>query len=495
METRKMKLALSAGALALSLALAGCGGGGSPQAAGDMMDEGPTPAELATTANGLLDTAKTAVDAVMDDSDEATVTAADMAVSAAVGAVAAASEADNHAMLAQRLGQIQGSLTAKKTSRTAAMEAADKTQMMADAAAAGKLYMAAIAGAERFVEVAGATSGALPNEGTLAVMHGDAAKVTVVDNPALAKATGEHEPGQVWSSTMVSAAAGAAATDTKDTVVVYTNIAAPKRVNAAAMYDGTTLTDDPTNVMGMDFGTGNSTKAHDDGAKVKGTLIVGGLEVMGTYECGSACTSQTGAGNKGVALGGTWTFKPEVGAVAGMPDGDYSYFGWWLRETGAATARQYAVSAFQGGAGSAATAATITGLKGTANYEGPAVGKYAMVDGHGGHTGGHFAATASLTADFDKEGRVTGMIHKFDGMDDWKVMLDSAPTGTGKMAVWHIGENKGMGVDSTFMREFREAPSTGDTTPMTLTGTWKTPYDPNGTSVGHMIGAFGATKQ
>ena len=87
METRKMKLALSAGALALSLALAGCGGGGSPQAAGDMMDEGPTPAELATTANGLLDTAKTAVDAVMDDSDEATVTAADMAVSAAVGAV------------------------------------------------------------------------------------------------------------------------------------------------------------------------------------------------------------------------------------------------------------------------------------------------------------------------------------------------------------------------------------------------------------------------
>jgi hypothetical protein len=127
---------------AAALALAGCGGGGGSSS---KMPEtpGPTPAQLAATASGLLDTAATAVNAVMDDSDDVTVTAADTAVAAAETAVMAASESDDHAALSQRLGTLQGSLTAKKNSRTAAMGAKD-TQDAKDMTALAKALKKAI---------------------------------------------------------------------------------------------------------------------------------------------------------------------------------------------------------------------------------------------------------------------------------------------------------------------------------------------------------------
>ena len=136
---------------------------------------------------------------------------------------------------------------------------------------------------------------------------------------------------------------------------------------------------------------------------------------------------------------------------------------------------------------------------------GPAVGKYAMVhdDGDGpSHTGGHFTAMADLMADFGDRGgvamsKVTGSIKDFvggsDTMDTWEVKLDSSANGGDGSAVWHIGDNKGDPAGTKFDPMFREL-KVND--PQTLTGTWQTRFDPQEDTVtGHMIGAFGATKQ
>ena len=308
-----------------------------------------------------------------------------------------------------------------------------------------------------------------------------------------------------WSGTMV-AADGATAADPSDTVVIYTNIEkdATKDFHVVHGDDPVTaeeLMKDPKMVTGPDFGTGNVPKDHLKGAKVSGTFD----GASGTYSCGAEandCTSQIGAGDSGIQLEGAWTFTADVGATVMVPDADYAYFGWWLNEAADGT---FSVHAFQSGAGGALTPVPVSAdLSGTAKYMGPAVGKYAMVhdDGDGpSHTGGHFTAMADLTADFGANGvassKVTGSIKKFvggsDSMDAWEVKLDSSANNGAGSAVWHIGDNKGTNTGS-FTRVFREADADDD--PQTLTGQWQTRFDPQENTVtGHMIGAFGATKQ
>ncbi len=105
-------------ATAALLALAACGGSntsGTP-AGGDK-----TPAQLAAEATTALDAARDAVNNVMNDSDEAKVSAANTALAAAKTKVEAAAGADNHADLKTRLTGLETLLAGKKSARVTAL--------------------------------------------------------------------------------------------------------------------------------------------------------------------------------------------------------------------------------------------------------------------------------------------------------------------------------------------------------------------------------------
>ena len=59
--------------------------------------------------------------------------------------------------------------------------------------------------------------------------------------------------------------------------------------------------------------------------------------VAGTYECTTPpCTVSTANDGMISSTGGTWTFTPDADLAGGimidLPDTDYLYFGWWLKE-------------------------------------------------------------------------------------------------------------------------------------------------------------------
>ena len=470
METRKMKLALSAGALALSLALAGCGGGGSSGT-----PSGPTQAEL--------------------DKAKADAAAAEQAKAAEEAARKEAEEKLAEKEAAERKAAAAASLKDAKALFGAAAAAA--------AGGADTRWDHDVPTGWVFKPKYGGTT-------TISIHADNAGDANMsfdrkVAGEALGKGGTMLDMDGKWSGTMVSAADTATAALPSDTVVIYTDIGmdATKAfhvVHGEDPVETAVLGGAPKKVTGSDFGTGNVAKNHAKGAKVSGTFD----GASGTYACGANandCTSQAGDGG-GIKLAGTWTFTANAGATVMVPDPSYSYFGWWLEKT----ASGFSVHAFQHGTTDGGTTdnmvAVSNDLSGTAKYMGPAVGKYAMVhdDGDGpSHTGGHFTAMADLTADFGARGtassEVTGSIKNFvggsDTMDTWEVKLKG--TGTTGTAVWHIGDNEGTSTGS-FSSEFREAGTDGD--PQTLTGTWKAEFDPQEDTVtGHMIGAFGATKQ
>ena len=468
METRKMKLALSAGALALSLALAGCGGGGSSGT-----PSGPTQAELDAATQQAAEEKAAKEKAEMEKAAEE----------------AARKEAEE-----------------KLAEKEAAERKAAAAASLKDAKA---LFTAAEEGTTRWDHIY-PTDWMMPKAkygGTTTISGASADGTTFFDRKT--KVDGKDTPlgrqgeslGMVgkWSGTMLSASENANAALPSDTVVIYTNIGKDTPMSFDDVYgaDDILAATNAKKVAGSDFGTGNAQKTHLPNTKVTGTFD----GASGTYTCegNENCTSQAGDGG-GIELSDGWTFKANPGATVMEADATYAYFGWWLDKTDANT---FSVHAFHDGMGTgAAPIENVTALSGMAKYMGPAVGKYAMVhdDGDGpSHTGGHFTAMADLMADFgDSEStgaKVTGSIKDFvggsDTMDTWEVKLSG--TGASGTAVWHIGDNKGQSGNTSFVSVFREV-SKGE--PTTLTGTWRTRFDPQENTVtGHMIGAFGATKQ
>ena len=572
METGGMKTALSAAALALSLALAGCGG-----SSGGMDN---TRIEM-QTIDGLVSTASAAVAKLKGDGvTDANVQAAASAVQAANRAVAAnehLSDADEQryedaiATLDQTVDLASDRLAAekkadqaetakqqaenaRKQAETAKQQAeaekrqADAEKERAEAARrqaeedereaerqlaqkqaaedlkdAKALFAGATAGGDRW----GDTASGLMVDAT----YGAHTTVTLGNrnlNDVVKSEVSRLSGRNSWSGTEVSAPG--IADGSSDTVVVYTNIGAPTKVEFDKAYggdDGRLMTEDDKkpyieikdtdapDIEGTGFATGNDPVdlAEDKTIPEGKPLTVPGkfAGVLGTYECTSDCYSQIGPKNKGVLLtGGNWTFAPtNPKARVSVPATDYSYFGWWLEKTDTNTDTDtdtFAVQVFHRGAGNQVGGVTPSGdLTGTADYAGPAVGQYALLrDGGTSHVGGSFTATARLTAVFDDPDKVTGKINNFRGdpsnssMSNWEVRLDSSD---GTSAIWYVGDNKRTkDGEGTFAHAFRNAPKEdGSGTPTALTGTWQTQHvlDLNGTeqTTGHMIGAFGATKQ
>ena len=372
----------------------------------------------------------------------------------------------------------------------------------------------------------------------LSVGHGRATKVTPVDaantddpganfkNNKLADATGAlSETGNAdWTSTLVSAQDSG--TKNTDTVVVVTDIDATEDVPFEEVF---TLTD--AQVVDADgagnakyiaspmFPTGPGVTIHnpdetepdetepDETIRIPGTFA----GASGEYRCdegGTEGTCMSQGTNNGVQLNGDWVFDPDTGAMAKEADDEYSYFGWWWR----VASGDYLVDVFHGNSGGEPITDTeFNALTGTATYVGPAVGKFAISPQLPGTTavGGHFTATATLTADFEEgegenpAGEIKGSIHDFM-MDDYQLPYEVT---LGASAIDTTDTDTDTGVDdfrgsSTWLISGEKSSSTGtwsgnfqnqgrDNVPTTVTGEFATTYNEE---VGRIEGAFGARK-
>ena len=224
-------------------------------------------------------------------------------------------------------------------------------------------------------------------------------------------------------------------------------------------------------------------------------------------------------------------------------DAHYLYYGWWVSkdDEGKPTAASAFVGRFgipgddtatdddglnAGWTGAYDTTAGSETLRGSATYAGHAAGKYAITNvleasGHGGH----FTADAEFQAKFSGSGvGISGTIDNFrlnDGTEDpgWSVSLGRRAWGTagaigaavniptttvdesaaGAGTVWSIGDNSasrsgtwgGTLYDEKPGDPSSTGPGDGSDIPTTVTGTFYSEFS----TIGRMVGAFGAEKQ
>ena len=310
---------------------------------------------------------------------------------------------------------------------------------------------------------------------------------------------------------------------TSDTAVVYAYVEQPDTEPFESVYAltagdltiATTAAGAAHNalVASPEFASGAGSKAHMPTITAPGgttpTIVrFGGTfaGATGTYRCtGADCQSEVTEGG-GVHLSGDggWTFTPNTGAMAQVPDSLYQHFGWWVRNDAAG---DYLIDVFHGFTGTQPTIA-ITTVQGTATYSGPAAGKYALNRLLGGGTpmAGHFTATATLEVDFGDEsaiGTIEGTIGSFMAGGNampWSVALSSRTltdiggldAGTADVpdnAVWTINGSSGgmVGMWDAQMHDLNDGG-----VPTVITGEFTTNFDTND---GHLTGAFGTTLQ
>ena len=513
----------------LALFLAGCGGGSSTPST-PPAPSGPSPADMAITD---------AKAALMNAEAGLTGASTDAAMLAAYRAIQAAAS-NLITVLSENGGTAADRGSAVDALNNAAVEIGRLERAIA---AAEKENAAAIAKLLKSLDPQTATSrtraeppGGFPSlsggdvqtgqgPGFAAApdfeaVYGGTTTVTVnaandLANPKLKDAVGTMVAGKNgWSGTMVTATDPA--TKNTDTVLVYTNIEAPKSVAFGKVFGNGNLTIGTTgdsNIQASGFSTGHAAFTHgtNDATDVNEVIRISGTYAgaPGVYSCAetaaNTCTSQGTI--SGIQLGGPWIFEPSPGAMAIQKDTNYSYFGWWLRVDGNG---DYSPSNFYGhNTGLVLSAqpdilATLTGL---ATYSGPAVGKFAIAGFP--NTGGHFTADANLSVDFGNttqigtvEGAVTNFMvggaempwrvdfanadvalaGDFDGDATWTIDGVASATGTLNEGLW----------EGVFQRNNVDT----DRLPKTVTGGWEVPYvaASNGRAFGHMIGAFGVNK-
>ena len=519
-STDKFVLVLVA---SLALLLAGCGGGSSTPAT-PPAPSGPSPAEMAIMdAKTALATAQAGVAGASTD--------AQMLAAYRVVQEAASTLIN---VLAENGGNAADRDSALQALNNAASEIGRLEMAVADAAKANAAAISKLLGALDDHTVATRTNRITHTSTALSITaaHGKATTVDVTDsttpaniNTKLKGAMGTTMAGaNGWSGTMVTATQDAVGTTTNkntDTVVVYTNIEAPKSVAFGDVFtlEGGVLSNTMTiaaenrkNIQASEFSTGNAPFAHgtdatDDVIRISGTFA----GAPGVYRCtetaADTCTSQ-GTSN-GIQLVGGWVFEPSPGAMAMETDDNYSYFGWWLRVDGSGDYSPYVFDGHSGNTTDLSIPATLTGK---ATYSGPAVGKYAIAGLP--NTGGHFTADASLSVDFGSstegetvEGAVTNFMAGGTEMP-WKVdFSNTAITAVGGgfsgSASWTIsGTASATPADNTNSGQYRgkfqpnKVATPADNFPMSATGTWEVPFVAanNSEAIGHMIGAFGVTK-
>ena len=495
-------------AIAIVLGLAACSGGsGSGVATGKV----ETAEDQRKAIVSAIETARDAIGALGDGATDADIAAAADLIEAAEGAVSAAdaltpSEREAHASTVSLLEENLASARARiATARNARRLTLAEEAMKITAAITGTRITGIVAAVKH--EAAPVMSGTIPGTPAMAVddLETVAAGGTVTANGwKRGLYTVPDDDG-----TLV------------DTIVLYTNIEAQGTrpfAGEGGKYSADNGLDadgnlpivaatDATLIVSASFPTGPGIRAHDAdaGGHAQATGSFDGAP--GTYVCtpttDSACRSSIKHGGGIDLTGGEdgWKFVPAEGATVPTPDGEYQYFGWWLRDTNGS----YAVGLFHRGTGGAADEfADLPALQGTATYIGPAGGLFAITSQPGDASAGDFTATVTLEADFGDGtdlGTVEGSVDDFmvNGQaKDWSVELQAARIGAdGEIAsgntdtaltYWTIGDTKAQ-TTATWSGQFHDADDEG--TPVVATGQFEAVHG----NVGRMIGAFGTTRQ
>ncbi|MDE0343053.1 MAG: hypothetical protein OXK82_07790 [Deltaproteobacteria bacterium] len=502
--------------------------------------------------------ARTAVNGVNNDSTDTEVSSADSAIAALKAAIAGAADLPaGDADVASAQGTVEtleAQLNTAKTARTAALDARRKAEMAA-MAKAGKDMRGALGGAaadtNALANIAAhslAATGSTPLSIDAAAGAGALADAT--DPPAVALRTGDSA-GSLggWAGTNYARSTGSGSAMVTNEARVYINKGPGDTgpfsgtngkytlITTAGATRGYVLLGDAatpvTRASATDF-THSGTQTHQTPSQRDAFYTRGTYDgAPGEFRCASTNCSSTNDGKGTVsALGGTWHFKPDAGAMVNTPDAHYLYYGWWVSKDN--DGDPTAASAFAGRVGidpgdstDGLDAAVAGGdLTGSATYAGNAVGKFAMsnpLDGTG--NGGHFTADAELEATFGTGATagMTGTIDNFrlnDGSDDpgWSVSLhraawaaggvisapvdDTATTGVNEAlgTTWSIGDTSTAGRSGTWSGQMYDetpgdpsstGPGDGSNVPTTVTGTFYSEFS----SIGRMVGAFGADKQ
>ena len=540
-----------------------------------------------TAITSAVTMARTAVAGVSDDSTDSEVAAADAAVAALKKAIEDAvdlPEGDTDVASARgTLDTLEPQLAAAKTSRTAALDEKAKADRAAMAKTGKAMYAAlgppatdttpptyALANIAALTEnslvTSGATAGLTINAAAGAGTFESGTDPDGTDGVRLNPGDSAGSLGG-WEGTNYARSQGSGSAMVTNEARIYTNkgpgttrpfsntetngkylliIASGATKGHVLLGDATSGQESPVTRASAPAFTHSGTQTHQvpdgsDAFYTSGTYD----GAPGRFRCaGTDCTSTNDGTGRVSALGGTWHFKPDAGAMVMEADAHYLYYGWWVSkdDEGKPTAASAFVGRFgtpgddsatdddglnagwTGGFDALTGAAALTG---SATYAGNAAGKFAIsnpLDGTG--NGGHFTADAEIEAKFSGSSGVgiSGTIDNFrlnDGTEDpgWSVSLglrgfgtDGAigaavdiPTTTldesaaGAGTVWSIGDNSaarsgiwgGTMYEETPGDPSATGPGDGSNIPDTVTGTFYSEFS----TIGRMVGAFGAEKQ
>ena len=341
-----------------------------------------------------------------------------------------------------------------------------------------------------------------------------------------------------------------------EVVIVSTDIEAPKAVEFAKLEtedgmtpqalnvstDTTNDTPDPTNeALGIVDGNLGMVKADDftapagttgttvltfqhavedddgtadvdesmDAAEIMGTFNGS----MGTYKCNAASANcSVTVDGKGVvsdvSTDNDWVFTPAMGVTTDQPDYDYLHYGFWLKRTadkdGVTTYNE--VETFAGS--SVAVSGSVASVRGSATYEGGAVGVYVHktfeTDGTSDATSGHFKAEASLTATFGQTteediapnmlNTLRGTIDNFDlsggETQGWSVSLSGDIAEDAGTAASAEDSDSDVTFSATFHGDTEDDDNNATVQPSSVVGEFNADF-----SNGSVAGAFGARKE
>ena len=473
--------------------------------------------------------ARTAVAGVDNDSTDSEVALADAAIAALKAAIENAVDiADGSEVASARgtLATLEPQLATAKTARMEAKDAADKAAAAARAKT-GKALYAALAGTGENTNALSnlASDTATFNDAGSLVIDGAANAGALTTDPASAILKAGASVGSLGGWMGMDYAHTDTGTKIKNEARVYTNRSAPTSKAFTSVHTLDDATAGTINVsetaeialVGGSAFAHTGTQNHPKNASGEAAFITRGTYdgAPGQYKCtGDTCSSTNDGSGAPSALVGTWTFKPDAGAMVSQPDANYLYFGWWVikDKDGGPTAAS-AFARVKGDVdGSDSTTAAGSALSGSATYAGKAAGKFAMSNPlTGTGNGGHFTADATLTATFGSgsDAGMTGTVNNFMLNDtesaNWSVELKKATWG-GEGAfsaidgnddtVWSINGNKASASGAWSGNMYDELPGNapdgdGNNTPTTVTGTFYSEFS----TIGRMVGAFGANKQ
>ena len=419
---------MPAAILAAALVVSGCGGDSSPTT----IDPTPpvqivTPAELATEA---LDALKKAVDAVMDDSEDAVVRAADTALTKAKAAVNKVPAAER-ATLSRRLGTLESDLTGAKESRTEAMEQMkEQAQIVYDGIA--RYSGASNSNDRRYAQFNDQGNSELSATPDLSIEIGQADAVRLKPDKATMVAEHKGWTGSKWKLESGGVTYEAWVYDNRYSTPQdrFRDAWSNEFDEATGWLNGTGTADigQHQKFEGVDLVAGNNKLAGvGEPYRARGSFA----GVRGEFFCMPAIDKSCAVQPRpeGLYLGemGTsnfatsttaWRFKPDNmdDRVRSNDDTAFVSYGYWIRKSADG---KWDVSAFHGNhRGPAQNISGLTNdaaLHGTATYDGGAAGVYAL-----SAEAGTFTADAELVADFT-DNSVTGtidgfMTKKFDAM-------------------------------------------------------------------------------